>query len=204
MKTLTLFNANSQNALTFPMNSDDLDLNSSALKILHDFKHEVPLTVDRSIPATDALALMVRAGAKHLLATDSNGQFLGVVVIEHLNNQEIIKKISEGYQRNDLTVSDFMIPKAALQAFSYQELETATVSDVLRTLNAADQNLCLVVDQNKPAVRGLISAKDIAKQLNLAQLQRKSTSFQDIARVIKGHMEHHKSQATRSKLIAHL
>ena len=65
--------------------------------------------------------------------------------------------------RGELLVSDFMHPRESLKCFDYNELANATVSDVLETQKNNHQQHCLVIDREKHEIRGLISARDVAR-----------------------------------------
>ena len=60
----------------------------------------------------------------------------------------------------------------------------ARIGDVIETLQSAGQQHCLVIDREQHAIRGVLSANDIARRLKLAVDVSTPNSFASIFKVI--------------------
>ena len=149
-----------------------------------DFAKESPTAVGQDYPATQALELLRRSSDQLLLVFDGKQHFLGLVSSDQLNSQEIIKKISSGHNREDLTVMDFLQGRNTVKALNVQDVAKVTIGDVMFALMENGLKHCLVVDESTQRIRAVISAKAIATKLGLTLNQTQSVSFSDIAAVI--------------------
>jgi CBS domain containing-hemolysin-like protein len=59
-----------------------------------------------------------------------------------------------------------MHPRETLMCFDYNDLARATVEEVLETQKHNHQQHCLVIDREQHEIRGLISARDVARLIN--------------------------------------
>ncbi|WP_019529690.1 CBS domain-containing protein [Dasania marina] len=167
MKKLNFFATSSIDELAQPMMAKELSEYSSALSVLNDFAKQQPLLIAASATAVDAENIMHQSHVSVMLVVDQDGHFIGLINTEDLNEQGIMKKLSKGFKRSELLVSDFMRPKSQLQAFDYKELSAASIVDVINTFKESGQQLGLVIDRQLHSIRGLLSTSDIAKKLRL-------------------------------------
>lgn len=167
MRGLPLYSADPNCDLAWPEITHEITLNSSALEIFTDFKIVKPLLVQSTASALEAEKLMQHAHVRLKMVVDSNNHFAGIISLDDLHSQEVMKKVVAGYSREDLTIADFMTPKDKLKTFEYSDIEHATISDIIETLKLAGQQHCLVVEREAHRVRGVISASDIARKLKL-------------------------------------
>lgn len=166
MINLTLHETTLSNELVWPEHSKELTGDSSALEVFTDFHKVKPLVIDAQTSAIDAEKLMLKAHVRLKIVVDADEQFLGIVSLQELNSQEMIKKISHGASREELLVIDFMKPKSELKAFSYSEMKKATINELVSALQKSGQQHCLVLDDDRK-IRGVISTSDIARRLSL-------------------------------------
>ncbi|GGB47575.1 CBS domain-containing protein [Shewanella inventionis] len=184
MKKLALYPVEKIDELTSPEAHEDISVLSSAVNIFTDFKKVTPLVIESNSSAVEVESLMQKSHVKLKLVINKNNEFLGLISFESLHNQEILKRVAEGHQREQLKVTDFMIPKDRLKAIDYDDLSYAKIGDVIATLQSAGQQHCLVVDRKHHAIRGVLSANDIARRLKLAVDVSTPTSFATIFDVI--------------------
>lgn len=184
MIPLTLYNTEPVDELIWPSSNNEITLDSTALKVFTDFKKHKPRVIDASTSAVDAEKLMLKTHVRLKIIVDNNNHFIGIVSLNELNSQEVIKKISNGFSREELKVIDFMQPKEQLKAFDYLELKKARVSDVVDTLQQCGYQHCLVIDKLSHHVRGLISASDLARKLHLPLNITHNVNFLEIFNVI--------------------
>ena len=178
MKNLALCDIESIDELAWPK-ENCVDLNSPALTVFTDFEQVNPIVIDASTSAVDAESLMINAHVRLVIIVDQY-HFLGVVSLDDLNLQEMIKREAAGIPRAELSVADFMQTRNELKAFSLEELEKSSINDVVETLQKRGQQHCLVVDRNSHMIRGIISASDIARKLRIPININMNSSFINI------------------------
>lgn len=184
MRTLQFYETQAIDQLAWPEQEQSVSPNSSAREIFTDFTHTQPLMLLASTSAIEAEKLMRKSHVRLKLVVDQHTEFLGVVSLEDLNSQEVIKKLSLGYSREDLSVADFMRPRASLRAFDYHDIERSTIQDVVEALKYSGHQHCLVIDRQRHKIRGIISASDIARKLSLPVDIARDSSFAGIFNAI--------------------
>ena len=71
-----------------------------------------------------------------------------------------------------------MRSKNDLSALDYNQLANATIGDVISALKNSGQQHCLVVDKESNKIRGIFSASDISRMLQLPiDIQEKSSFY---------------------------
>ncbi len=186
MKHLTLFYTEKNDELARPPRSHEITADSPAMEIFTDFSEHKPLVIDSSTSAVEAETLMHKTHLKLIVVVDESEHFLGIVSLDDLNSQSFIRKLSEGYQRSDLLVTDFMKPKSQLKAFDYSELFTAKIHDIIDAQKSSGEQLCLVIDREMHQIRGIFSSNEIAKRLDIPVKIEKTPTFAHIFKAI-GH-----------------
>jgi CBS domain-containing protein len=181
MNSLQLVNCTAVEQLAWPVQDHHLSLTSRATTVLTDFSKNRPLVIDASANAVEAEYLMKKAHVRLKIVVDSSNQFLGVVSLADLHNQEIVKHVAEGFTRDELTVSEFMRSKRDLKALSWQKFKDASISSLVRALHTFKEQHVLIVDEDIGEVRGIVSASDIARQLHLAINLNELITFSDVA-----------------------
>jgi CBS domain containing-hemolysin-like protein len=184
VKKLTLHAVEAVDELAWPENHHEYTLHSSALDVFTDFKSIKPLVIEASSSAVEVERLMKKAHVRLKIVIDKNQHFIGLVSYNSLNSQEMVKKLVKGESRENLMVTDFMIPKSKLKAIAYTDIANAKIGDVIETLKVAGQQHCLVIDRKDHTIRGVLSANDIAKKLHLAIDVSTPTSFASIFEAI--------------------
>jgi len=77
-------------------------------------------------------------------------------------------------------VTDLMRSKSNLLALDYDALADATIDDVISVLKDSGQRHCLVVDKTSNQIRGIFSASDISRMLQLPINIQEKSSFYEI------------------------
>ena len=186
MKSLHLIECGNTNELLAPNEALCDDLDSSSLSIITDFTHVKPLVIDAHACAIEAERLMRMTHVRLKLVVDEHSALVGIVSHKDIDSQEVMKRVANGFTREELVVSDFMIPLNALTALAYQELENASIRDVLVTLGESTRQHCLVVDSEVQKIRGIVSVSNIIRLLRLPIELSGSSTFRDVYRKVKG------------------
>jgi CBS domain containing-hemolysin-like protein len=184
MKKLDFYSVDNVEALAWPTKPELISVDSSAIEVFTDFQANQPLVIDADTRALDAQKFMLQAHVRLKIVVDENNHFLGLISLDDLNSQEIIKHVSKGDNRDELIVTDFMRPKSELQAFNYAAIQKASIMDVIQALKETGQQHCLVVDFKENKIRGIISASDISRKLKLPLDIRNNSSFLSIFNVL--------------------
>jgi CBS domain containing-hemolysin-like protein len=180
MKTLSLLDLEQIDKIATPEQLHEININSPAINIFTDFHQNKPLIIDASTLATDAIKLMMKEHVHMKIVVTPDDDFLGVISSNEVSEQNIMAKIAQGFSRDELLVSDVMIPRSSLHAFNFAELEKAKVSDIIEALKQYKVRHCLVIDNEHHHIRGVISSSDIARKLKLPITIDLSTSFSKI------------------------
>lgn len=180
MRTLPLYAVEAIDHLVQPADFDGIDLASPALSLLNDFKHSHPTIVDADTPAAEVLEMMSHDHTRLKLVVDTHDELVGLIHIDQLSAQEIMRRVEKGGSRNDILVSDLMLPRARIRALSYQQLEHCRIMDVIHTLQSSGEQHCLVIDRESHQIRGVIWAQDVAERLHITLNIQKAPTFLNI------------------------
>lgn len=167
MRHFELYEADQIDQLVHPDNFQEISGDSPASVVFTDFTVYEPLVIDASSSAVEAENMMRRSHVRLKLVIDEHGLFVGVIALEDLSDGEIIKKVANGFNREELQVVDMMRKRRDLKVFDYSDLDLMTVADVLAVLKQSGHQHCLVVEREKHQIRGVISASDIARKLKM-------------------------------------
>lgn len=170
MKSLDLYTIDTIDHIVTPENYEHLTLESPALEIFTDFREFHPLVVDSDTKAVEAKFLMEKSHVNLKIVLNSEMRLCGVIGLADLTEQRLVTEVSMGKAREDILVTDIMLPRAKMKAFDYRELGHAQVQNVLSTLKAENLQYCLVVDHEAHEICGIISANEIARKLNIPLL----------------------------------
>ena len=167
MSHLKLVSLNEIDELLSPEAIDNITINSPATRVFTDFKYNQPLMIDSDVSIDEAERLMKAEHVKLKFVVNNQMKLLGVIALEDINSQQIMKKMAQGLSRNELYVNDFIKPLSAIKALEYSELERTKIKDVVELLKENGHQHCLVIDTGMHKVRGIISASDIARRLKI-------------------------------------
>ncbi|XQW84293.1 CBS domain-containing protein [Thalassotalea piscium] len=186
MKNLHLFGLDEVDNIVSPEYFEQTTLDSAASEIFTDFKKVVPLKIEGSTSAVEALKLMIKSHVQMKMVVTENDKFLGIISTKELTEQKIMSKVVKGTTRDEILVEELMLPRHCLSVFDYQELKRSKVRDVIFALEQNGLNHCLVVDRDTHQIRGVISSSDIARKLNLPVMLNNQNSFSRIFKVVHG------------------
>lgn len=165
-----------------PTAPPDLTVASPAASVFTDFESEPPLMLEQDVGIDYAIDMMKREHVRLKLVIDHDEQFRGVITLADLLSVKVMRACERtGLVRADLTMAHIMTPRDALQAIDYRQLLHATIADVLATMRSHGEQHVLVLDNEHCAIRGIVSASDIARRLNLPiVIKERATSFAEI------------------------
>ena len=184
MSSLDLHGCDKEDKLIFPEDEQPFSLNSNPLLFFSDYARERPLVVDRNMQALEAKRILRSSRVSSCVVVNRKSEFIGILVLEDLSAQEIMKKQASGMMRTDITVNDFYRPREKMYAIDYSELTRSKIIDVIRVLQRFGQKYCLVTDRVNHNLRGILSAEHIAKKLKIDMQDDRAINFYEIFKTI--------------------
>ena len=186
MKNLSVFALAAEDHLVQPEEFNDVQSHTSALAILTDFRSHKAHMVSAHLEATEALEVMLAEDVKIKLVVDDSREFIGVISVDDLSaHNMMLKQMSRHLTREELLVSDLMHQRQNIRAIAVAEFQKASVGDVVSTLKKTHQEYLLVVDTDARHIRGIVSARDIARRLHCPVDIEKELTFVDIFSAVK-------------------
>ncbi|ASP40457.1 hypothetical protein CHH28_18025 [Bacterioplanes sanyensis] len=168
MNKLTLYSVQPDDRLVHVLPTDSLTLESPATYFYVDCMQSEPLALSASASAAAARDMMLATSMRLSMVVDRHGDLVGVVSAEDLSEQAMVRYIGQRRTgRQEIRVSDLMTRKQDLPAIDLLDAERATIGEVIAFLKENQQRHCLVVDEQRHQIRGLLSADDIAQRLRL-------------------------------------
>ena len=142
---------------------------SPALSVLTDFSRFPPATTTTSASVSQANHAMIRRGVRSLLVTDDAEHLAGMITAHDVHGERLRQIAKEhGVSAHKVTVGLAMTRVNVLLAATIEDIERATVGDILTTLRVTELQHLLVIEADavgQPVVRGLFSTTQIARQL---------------------------------------
>ncbi|WP_414980113.1 CBS domain-containing protein [Congregibacter sp.] len=143
-------------------------VSSPATAVLTDFSLQQPLVLEHTTTIDEAEALMKKTHVRLKLVVDARDAFKGVVSLADLLSVKVMQAVKRtGVERSELTVESVMTKKDAMLAVDIASLKAAKIGDLLLTMQSFGDQHVLVVDGVDGSIRGLVSASDIARRLNI-------------------------------------
>ncbi|KZN33307.1 hypothetical protein [Pseudoalteromonas luteoviolacea] len=155
------------------------------------FLHPLPTTeVDQYATIDEVLLILDKTHQATALVIDMNGLHLGFISMAQLGSRFILAKAQAlGCKRNELTVSDVMVPLTALRQISTSQVLNARVGDIMATMEEDGLAYLLVVGQQASAV-GYFDFIDMVKSSSRTITALKSSSaFKDVVESVLHHRE---------------
>ena len=180
MTALTLHSVETSDHLVSPEEFSDVGLRSPALAVFTDFRRHDPMVIDGSTRAADAALLMRQSHTRLQIVVDGNGEFIGTVTQDDLSEATLLGRVAAGHDRHAIRVAELMKPRHEIQALSLDDLQRATVKDLIDTLKRSGEQHCLVVDSDAHTIRGLIAASDVEKRLHMGLHVGEAPTFAEI------------------------
>lgn len=181
MSKLTLHPISEAHELVRPEQAPRYSLDSKATQFFTDFFYVEPIVISSSLSAIKARNTMIRTHVRLQLVVDDNMKFVGVINSQDLSEQNILSKSTlEHTLAAEFTVSDFMQNKKSLLALSIDEIKEVSIREIIDFLKNNHQQHCLVIDPEMHQVRGIFSASDISRKLQLEIDIHEQSSFSKV------------------------
>jgi CBS domain-containing protein len=177
-------------AQAHPWQTSPATLASPALEVMTDLTKVKSATTSPATTLRQAEQTMIYQGVRMLFVVTDMPSIEGIITTTDLHGEKQMRMVHERNVRfDDLCVADVMIDLSMLDAIDHERMRTASVGDIVATLNRFGRNHLLVVqnatDQTPRRVRGVISRAQIERQLGMAiSITPIANSFAEIERAL--------------------
>jgi len=163
-----------------------------ALEVMTDLNFVPAAVVQDELDIESATQKMIARGVRSLLVTDSHHDVIGIVTSRDLigdRPHQVMHRLVIPFA--EVKVSHIMTAAADIEVMPLQDVLHARVGDIVMTLKHSGRQHALVVEETefgeKPMIRGIFSASQIARQLGIALQQHElAQTFAEIDRAIQG------------------
>jgi CBS domain-containing protein len=152
----------------------DVTINSPAVDVMTDLCRTAAVTITYDALIDDANQRMIAHGVRTLIVVDDHRHVIGVVTSTDILGERPTQIMQDYNIRHaEIRVQHVMTPSNRLEVIDLPAVLKASVGDVLETLKRSRRQHVMVADltsDGKHIVRGIFSATQIARQLNMAPL----------------------------------
>ena len=156
-----------------PWQTAPVKLDSPALSVMTDLSLVKAATTSPATTLRQAEQIMIYQGVRMLFVVTDMPSVEGLITTTDLYGDKKMRVADARNLRYDeLCVADVMTELSKLDAIDYDQMRTASVSNVIATLKQFGRNHLLVIEggnaSNPQRVRGVISRAQIERQLGSA------------------------------------
>ena len=170
-----------------PWQTQAATLDSPAMSVMTDLSRVKAATVLPQAQLRQAEQAMIYLGVRMLFVVSEMPQIEGLVTTTDLRGDRQMRLVHErGVHWDELCVADVMTALSALDAIPFAAMRSASVGDLIATLQRFGRNHLLVVDDaTPPRVRGVVSRSQIERQTGLSiDITPIATTFAEIERAL--------------------
>ena len=153
---------------------EPITINSPAIDVMTDLRRVSAVTVAAHESVSRATQIMIAGGVRLLLVVRTDGLIEGLISARDTMGEKPIKLLQarQHAKYEDLTVSDLMLPRHAIDVLDIESALRANVGSIIATLKENGRQHALVIETDSvrtvEIVRGIFSATQIARQLDVA------------------------------------
>ncbi len=173
-----------------PGNTAPVTLDSPALLVMTDLTQVKAATTHPNTTLRQAEQTMIYQGVRMLFVVTDMPSFAGLITSTDLHGDKQMQVVHERQLHYDeVTVADVMTELSTLDAIDHERMKTATVGDVIATLQRFGRNHLLVLEgataTTPRRVRGVVSKSQIERQLGaIFDITPIASSFSEIERAL--------------------
>lgn len=148
----------------------ELSLEDPAIAVMTDHRIERAPTCSADRALDRAMKQMAEENCNMLLITNEDGDITGLVTSADITGEKPIQYTKEsGKKRDEIRVRHLMTHIQDIPALSIKDVLDSKIGDILHTLNEIGSEYVLVTgqEQGDTAVRGVFSARSIARSLKI-------------------------------------
>ncbi|MCK6500015.1 MAG: CBS domain-containing protein [Nitrospira sp.] len=149
-----------------------VSLESPALEVMTDLKRVQAFTIGPDATLNAVNKAMMRNTVRSLLVADEKRCILGIITSTDTLGEKPMQVVRErGVRHEEVLARDIMTPRERLEVMDFADVRTAEVGHVVATLKSTGRQHALVAeedDSGRQKIRGIFSASQIARQLDMA------------------------------------
>lgn len=148
----------------------DVALDDPAILLMTDFERVTPITVSPTLSIQTTNDRMIDYGVRLLFVIDDKHIFQGLITADDILGERPIKHIQQhGGNFNEIIVGDIMTTQYQLEVIDFDNLNRASVGEIVETMRMFNRQHALVVEKESDhsAIRGLLSTTRIGQQLGI-------------------------------------
>lgn len=169
--------------------SNELNLDTPAISVMKDYRREQAETIQTGTSINIAKRRMAKIDVPMLYVVDRDFELVGVLTSRDLSGEKTVTFMQlEGCTIDDVKVENIMTKKEELHALFVQDVLASRIGDVLQTMHNIGSGFVLVtmLENDMPAIRGMISAHYIAKKLGVFfDPMHSAKNFAELAQALK-------------------
>ncbi|MFQ3179995.1 MAG: CBS domain-containing protein [Pseudoalteromonas tetraodonis] len=144
-----------------------VDLTSPATQVVTSFTDTSPMRASFDTTIEQASKQLTTQRSDFILVTDEQQKLLGIVASADLQSSKIMILAQRlGLPRSEISLRYLMTPLSNLMGVSMKSLSYSCIGDALQTMEHHGAMFLLVTAANNE-ISGLISARDIARKLQI-------------------------------------
>lgn len=147
-------------------------LDSPALEVMTDLKRVQAVTIGPDATLSAVNKAMMRNTVRSLLVSDEKRCILGIITSTDTLGEKPMQIVRErGVRHEEVLARDIMTPRDRLEVMEFADVRIAEVGHVVATLKSTGRQHALVAeedDSGRQMIRGIFSASQIARQLDMA------------------------------------
>lgn len=149
---------------------------SSALEVMTDLRYGPTETVQAHMLIETATQRMIVRGVRSLLVVDDNDDVIGIITSRDLMGPRAQRvSAAQDIACGEVPVREAMTAGDSIEILRLEDVLHAHVGDIIETLKHSGRQHALVVETDpladKPVIRGIFSASQIARQLGISPAQ---------------------------------
>ncbi|MEJ2670224.1 MAG: hypothetical protein P8077_08295, partial [Gammaproteobacteria bacterium] len=167
MVQLTILKTHEKNTIHAHEALQELESSSPALSVVLPFHEEDHWLIGPGTPAREAYRMLQLEHALFKVVVREDDTFLGVVDLNQLSEQTLIRRVGAGYSLDELTVSDFMIHRDEMFAIAYEDIQRASIRDLVAVFAKESKRYGIVLRAEDEGFSGIVSADYISRRAHI-------------------------------------
>jgi len=167
----------------------DVSLDDSATLVMTDLKEITPFSIEPTASIESTNEKMIASGVRLLFVTDNDANLIGLVTSTDVLGEKPVQYLKEhGGSRDEIIVKDIMTSVDSLEVLLYNDVQKASVGDIVETMNLLGRQHTLVVEKTESGdsiVRGIFSTSQISHQVGMhIEPTLRAHTFADVEKVV--------------------
>lgn len=149
----------------------NVSMENPAVWVMTDLSRVIPFSIEPTASIEQANNRMIACGVRSLFVTDLDGNLIGLISASDILGEKPVQYMKEhGGRREDILAQDIMLHKNQLNVLRKDDVERATVGDIIETMKPLGRQHALVVEQDEQGteiVCGIFSTTQIERQTDV-------------------------------------